>query len=215
MSKHEVHEVNTMLSNFPCEFDNLPGAWCLNNVSIFIHPPAVERDKEATLHCQYDLQGAPLYAVKWYRGFREFYRYSPNDNPRIKIFPYEGINVDVQSQGNGGGSLPSGGSDQSTRKGSVNCVIKRIPFSIHPVSTVAGRGQELEVRLSIQDDEEEEDEAEERKLVRIDGARRGGYIGGGEPAEWFHPRRKAGYVKAKQKGGPPSLTRDLNVSIAN
>ncbi|XP_073972859.1 uncharacterized protein [Rhodnius prolixus] len=73
----------------------ITGAWCLNNVSIFIHPPAVERDKEATLHCQYDLQGAPLYAVKWYRGFREFYRYSPNDNPRIKIFPYEGINVDL------------------------------------------------------------------------------------------------------------------------
>ncbi|XP_014239470.1 uncharacterized protein LOC106660926 [Cimex lectularius] len=73
----------------------LTGALGLKNVSLVILPQAVERGLEATLLCQYDLEGEPLYAVKWYRGVREFYRYSPNDNPPSKIFPYDGINVDV------------------------------------------------------------------------------------------------------------------------
>uniref|UniRef100_T1HZS8 Ig-like domain-containing protein n=1 Tax=Rhodnius prolixus TaxID=13249 RepID=T1HZS8_RHOPR len=68
---------------------------CLRNISLSIRPPAVERGKEATLLCEYDLEDAPLYAVKWYRGVREFYRYSPNENPPTKIFPFHGIHVDI------------------------------------------------------------------------------------------------------------------------
>jgi hypothetical protein len=45
--------------------------------------------------CQYDLEDAPLYSVKWYRGNFEFYRFSPGEKPSIKIFPYSGIYVDV------------------------------------------------------------------------------------------------------------------------
>ncbi|BES92487.1 heterophilic cell-cell adhesion [Nesidiocoris tenuis] len=71
------------------------GALSLQNVSLVILPPAVQRGQQATLLCNYDLEGSPLYAVKWYRGIWEFYRFSPNDNPPTKIFPYQGIHVDV------------------------------------------------------------------------------------------------------------------------
>lgn len=73
------------------------GVWCLKNVSLLVLPPAVLRGHQATLLCQYDLEGAPLYSVKWYRGRFEFYRYSPSDIPPNKIFHYPGIHVDVST----------------------------------------------------------------------------------------------------------------------
>ncbi|XP_066902954.1 uncharacterized protein [Halyomorpha halys] len=73
----------------------VPGGWSLRDVTLRILPPAVQRGGEATFLCHYDLEGAHLYAVKWYRGQREFYRYSPNENPPIKIFAFAGINVDL------------------------------------------------------------------------------------------------------------------------
>lgn len=62
-----------------------------------VEPPAVQRGSQATLHCLYDLEGAPLYSVKWYRGQLEFYRYSPSETPVSKIFPFPGILVDLSS----------------------------------------------------------------------------------------------------------------------
>ncbi|KAF7390284.1 hypothetical protein HZH68_012141 [Vespula germanica] len=35
----------------------------------------------------------PLYAVKWYKGGREFYRYAPNENPVVKTFPNGNLTV--------------------------------------------------------------------------------------------------------------------------
>nr|CAD7410761.1 unnamed protein product [Timema cristinae] len=52
------------------------------------------RGHDASLLCLYDLEGAPLYSVKWYRGRREFYRFSPSEKPPTKIFPFPGIHVD-------------------------------------------------------------------------------------------------------------------------
>uniref|UniRef100_A0A182W3N3 Ig-like domain-containing protein n=1 Tax=Anopheles minimus TaxID=112268 RepID=A0A182W3N3_9DIPT len=66
----------------------------LRNLSLSIKPPWVRRGQEAQLHCQYEMEGAPLYSVKWYRGTLEFYRYSPFENPPAKIFPFTGIKVD-------------------------------------------------------------------------------------------------------------------------
>lgn len=66
-------------------------------MTIEFEPKAVSRGGQATLYCLYDLEGAPLYTVKWYRGQREFYRYSPNENPSTKIFPFHGIHVDVST----------------------------------------------------------------------------------------------------------------------
>jgi hypothetical protein len=45
--------------------------------------------------CSYDLEGDPLYTVKWYKGRSEFFRYVPKELPHTRVFPYPGINVDV------------------------------------------------------------------------------------------------------------------------
>lgn len=71
------------------------GTAAIRNVSLLVDPAAVRRGQHATLRCVYDLDGAPLYSVKFYRGLREFYRYSPSEVPTSKTFPFPGINVDV------------------------------------------------------------------------------------------------------------------------
>jgi hypothetical protein len=55
------------------------------------------RGQAVTFHCKYHLlHSAQLYSVKFYRGEREFYRYTPNDiDSRQKVFPFPGILVDV------------------------------------------------------------------------------------------------------------------------
>ncbi|XP_018901866.2 uncharacterized protein [Bemisia tabaci] len=74
-----------------------PGAWALRGVHLEILPEAVRRGENATLLCLYDLEGAPLYSVKWYRGSHEFFRFSPQETPKAKIFPFEGVNVDFRN----------------------------------------------------------------------------------------------------------------------
>ncbi|XP_038214720.1 uncharacterized protein LOC119834433 [Zerene cesonia] len=69
------------------------GSLCLRNVYMVI-PEAVERGKAAVIKCMYDLENEDLYQVKWYRGDREFCRYSPRDVPPLKVFPIPGIEVD-------------------------------------------------------------------------------------------------------------------------
>jgi len=68
----------------------------LRNVT-FTTPKAVKRGDDAFISCTYDIENDTLYTVKWYRGRREFYRYTPKENPAWKIFPaaYLGIDVDV------------------------------------------------------------------------------------------------------------------------
>lgn len=61
----------------------------LSNVSVSI-PSAVKRGDSAILICDYNLEYENLYTVKWYRGRREFYRYTPKENPALKIFPASG-----------------------------------------------------------------------------------------------------------------------------
>ena len=64
-------------------------------MKLLVEPMAVRRGQSATFRCLYDLEGAPLMSVKFYRGLHEFYRYSPTDNPKKKVFPFPGINVNV------------------------------------------------------------------------------------------------------------------------
>ncbi|EZA61954.1 hypothetical protein X777_08629 [Ooceraea biroi] len=70
------------------------GASCLREVSLEVVPEVVQRGKEAILRCHYDLEKAPLYSLKWYRGRHEFYRFSPSEDPATKIFNISGIYVD-------------------------------------------------------------------------------------------------------------------------
>ena len=64
----------------------------LNTIDVPAH--RVVGDK-ATLVCQFDMEGDTLYSVKWYKDDREFYRYVPNDRPRLQVFDTKGIHVDV------------------------------------------------------------------------------------------------------------------------
>ncbi|ENN79473.1 hypothetical protein YQE_04117, partial [Dendroctonus ponderosae] len=57
-------------------------------------PRAVRVGHSVTLGCQYDLEGAALYSVKWYRDQVEFYRFVPKEEPPIRVFPIDGIRVD-------------------------------------------------------------------------------------------------------------------------
>ncbi|XP_058817963.1 uncharacterized protein LOC131681264 [Topomyia yanbarensis] len=63
-------------------------------------PAAIRRGDNANLICHYDMEGAVLYSVKWYKGKREFFRYTPKENPALKAFPVLGITVE-RSQSNG------------------------------------------------------------------------------------------------------------------
>ena len=47
------------------------------------------------LVCRFDMEGDTLYSVKWYRNEQEFYRFVPNDRPKLQIFPQHGIRVEV------------------------------------------------------------------------------------------------------------------------
>ncbi|KAI4460087.1 beat protein [Holotrichia oblita] len=61
----------------------------LKDVILNIEPQVVQRGGNSTLSCSYDLEDAQLYTVKWYRGNREFYRYTPSEHPSTKILPFK------------------------------------------------------------------------------------------------------------------------------
>lgn len=58
-------------------------------------PASVRRGQNVVLGCQYDLEGDSLYSIKWYKGKREFFRFTPKENPSLKTFVVAGINIDV------------------------------------------------------------------------------------------------------------------------
>ncbi|KAL1497149.1 hypothetical protein ABEB36_008155 [Hypothenemus hampei] len=66
----------------------------LKNVKLSIEPAVVQYGNQSTLKCSYDLENDILYSVKWYRGPLEFYRYTPSEDVKTKIFPFDGITVD-------------------------------------------------------------------------------------------------------------------------
>ncbi|XP_065353081.1 uncharacterized protein LOC135947983 [Cloeon dipterum] len=72
------------------------GGLALKDVRLVTRPGngVVRRGSAITLICEYDLEGAPLYSVKWYRGNREFFRHVPNETPSTEMFPFQGLNID-------------------------------------------------------------------------------------------------------------------------
>lgn len=60
-------------------------------------PRAVRVGHSVILGCEYDLEGAALYSVKWYRNSEEFYRYVPKEEPPFRVFNLPGLQVDVSN----------------------------------------------------------------------------------------------------------------------
>ncbi|KAL0881933.1 hypothetical protein ABMA27_001692 [Loxostege sticticalis] len=69
----------------------------LRDVKLLVHPSTVVRGGTAALICSRDMQGAPLYSVKWYRGNHEFYRYTPLEDRPTQVFGLPGITVDMNN----------------------------------------------------------------------------------------------------------------------
>lgn len=58
-------------------------------------PTAIQSGRNAIMTCDYELEDDDLYSVKWYKGKREFFRFTPKEIPSIKLFKFPGIRVDV------------------------------------------------------------------------------------------------------------------------
>lgn len=83
-----------------CLFFPFADAAAVRNVVLTIEPAVVQRFHESIIRCQYDMENEPLYTVKWYRGTKEFYRFSPKDEPKTRKFDYLNIKVDVSNNNN-------------------------------------------------------------------------------------------------------------------
>ena len=79
-------------------FSLISGVTSLRDVMLLVQPSTVIRGGTAALICSRDMQGAPLYSVKWYRGNHEFYRYTPMEDPDTRVFGLPGIYVDVSRE---------------------------------------------------------------------------------------------------------------------
>ena len=73
---------------------SVPPVGGLSSLKVQI-PDTILRGQDAVFNCSYTLEDEKLYAVKWYRGTYEIFRYVPSDNPPTKAFPLQGYNVSV------------------------------------------------------------------------------------------------------------------------
>jgi len=87
------YDTASTIMNFTCLPDF--GQAALRDVNLLVQPPAVRRGQSVALRCDYQLEEAPLYSIKFYRGQMEFYRYTPGEYPHTKVFQFPGIRVDV------------------------------------------------------------------------------------------------------------------------
>ncbi|KAK4874770.1 hypothetical protein RN001_014130 [Aquatica leii] len=108
------------------------GVFALRDVKLTI-PAAVERGKQAKLRCNYDMEGDPLYAVKWYKSDREFFRYTPLDIPPFKQFSTPYINV-VENLSNGSFVVLNNVSLESS--GKFSCEVSADAPSFYTVDAV-------------------------------------------------------------------------------
>ncbi|XP_069978452.1 uncharacterized protein [Penaeus vannamei] len=62
-------------------------------------PSMVQAGATVHLVCRYDLEGASLYSLNWWRGSQQFYQFSPNTPRPITVYDSPGINVDTELSG--------------------------------------------------------------------------------------------------------------------
>ncbi|XP_039750562.1 uncharacterized protein LOC120626853 [Pararge aegeria] len=67
----------------------------LHTTELHIVPRVVQRGRNVTMACLYQIHPSEIYSVKWYRGTQEFYRYSPLETPTTRVVgPVNEIRVD-------------------------------------------------------------------------------------------------------------------------
>ena len=69
----------------------------MSNLRVSI-PDFIPRGEDVIFNCSFNLQDEKLYAIKWYRGTYEIFRYIPSENPASKRFPLEGFNISVSRE---------------------------------------------------------------------------------------------------------------------
>ncbi|XP_055389383.1 putative actin-fragmin kinase DDB_G0287957 isoform X2 [Condylostylus longicornis] len=112
----------------------------LRDVSVTV-PTAVKRGDDAHLICNYDMENDTLYSVKWYKGRREFYRYTPKENPAMKIFPTTGVNVKQMSSNQSHVTLTN---VQLNLSGKFSCEVSADAPSFH-TTIVSGNMEVVEL----------------------------------------------------------------------
>lgn len=58
-------------------------------------PPVVQVGNTVHLACRFDLEGANLYSLNWWRGSEQFYQFSPSNPEPVIVYDSPGITVDV------------------------------------------------------------------------------------------------------------------------
>ncbi|KAH8313381.1 hypothetical protein KR067_005011 [Drosophila pandora] len=113
------------------------GQASLRDVNLLVQPPVVRRGQSVALLCDYQLDGAPLYSIKFYRGQFEFYRYTPGEYPHTKVFHHPSIRVDVSLLLFSGfgeavfcGYMTIEISSQETGSNSTMVLIRNVSFSL-------------------------------------------------------------------------------------
>ncbi|XP_072949887.1 uncharacterized protein [Epargyreus clarus] len=66
----------------------------LRTTELHIIPKVVQRGRNVTMACMYQIHPSDIYSVKWYKGTQEFYRYSPLESPTTRVLPVNGIKID-------------------------------------------------------------------------------------------------------------------------
>ncbi|XP_037776574.1 uncharacterized protein LOC119573414 [Penaeus monodon] len=72
---------------------SLPGSDSIKVLEIQV-PPRVPTGETVRLGCLYDLEGANLYSLTWWRGTEQFYQFSPSSQEQMTVYDSPGITVD-------------------------------------------------------------------------------------------------------------------------
>ncbi|CAG9838796.1 unnamed protein product [Diabrotica balteata] len=58
-------------------------------------PRYVNVGDNVTLYCEYRPDN--IYSVKWYMGQYEIFRFTPNEDPPVNVFPLNGVSIDINN----------------------------------------------------------------------------------------------------------------------
>jgi len=89
----------------------------LLNISV---PHQVGSGHDIQLHCVFILEGHRLYSVKWFKGEMEFFRVVPNESPNRRVFPINGLTIDM---GNSNESVVTIRNVKSSNTGKYRCEV--------------------------------------------------------------------------------------------